>query len=172
MNLALPCRLLLLFAASGLGLAGCASVTNAPSLAPRPAEGVDPRLPVADRFAALPADPALAAALRQVAGPAFAQARIVDAAIGRAATLAAAAGPSGSESWIAAQQALSAAIAAQDPVTRAVGEFDAAVSARIRAGTRLVPQDLAAVRDIAEELARVDNRHRSAIVGVQQRLSR
>lgn len=153
-------------------LAGCASVTDAPSLAPRPAELIDPRLPVVDGSLALPADPALAAALRRVAAPAFAQARTVDAAIARAQSLAASAGPSGNESWIAAQQALSGAIAAQEPVTRALGDFDAAVAERVRSGSRLVPQDLAAVRGIAEELAAVDRRHRAAIAEVQRRLAR
>jgi hypothetical protein len=123
-------------------LAGCASVTDAPSLAPRPAELIDPRLPV------------------------------VDGSLARAQSLAASAGPAGSESWIAAQQALSGAIAAQEPVTRALGDFDAAVAERVRSGSRLVPQDLAAVRGIAAELASIDRRHRTAIAEVQRRLAR
>ncbi|UUR08234.1 hypothetical protein [Sphingomonas glaciei] len=153
------------------GLAGCASVKDAPSLARRPAEAIDPRLPIVDRSDALPADPALAAALRGIAAPAFAQARTVDGAIARAETLAAAAGPSGSESWISAQQSLSAAIAAQEPVTRAIGAFDAAVAERIASGARLVPRDLDAVRAIAGELAQVDSRHRAAIASIQRRLT-
>lgn len=165
-----PALLVLAFVA--VGLAGCAPVTDAPSLARRPAEAIDPRLPIVDRSAALPADPALAAALRRIADPAFAQARTVDAAIARAEGLAATAGPPGSESWISAQQSLSAAVAAQEPVTRAIGEFDAAVAERIASGTRLVPQDLAAVRSIADDLAAVDRRHRAALASVQRRLSR
>jgi hypothetical protein len=153
-------------------LAGCAAVPEGPSLARRPAEAIDPRLPVADRSAELPADPALAAALRRVAGPAFAQASVVDSAIGRAERLVRAAGPRGSESWIEAQQALSAAIAAQAPVTRAIGEFDQAIAERIRSGSRLVPRDLAAARAIADDLATIDRGHRAAIAALQQRLSR
>lgn len=158
--------------ALSLLLAGCASVTDAPSLARRPAEAVDPRLPIVDRSAALPADPALAAALRRIADPAFAQGRTVDAAIARAEALAGSAGVPGSESWISAQQALSAAVAAQAPVTRAIGDFDAAVTERIRSGSRLVPQDLAAVRAIASELAALDRRQRAAIASVQRQLAR
>jgi hypothetical protein len=165
MRRAPPCLLLVL-------LAGCASVTNAPSLAPRPGEGIDPRLPIVDRSAALPADPELAAALRDIAAPAFTQARSVDAVIAQADRLAAAAGPAASESWISAQQSLSAAIATQEPVTRAIGAFDAAVAERVSSGARLVPQDLAAVRAIAAELAAIDRRHRAAIAAVQARLSR
>ena len=153
-------------------LAGCASVTDAPSLARRPAEAIDPRLPIVDRSAALAADPALATALRRIADPAFAQSRAVDAAITRAETLAGTAGAPGSESWISAQQALSAAIAAQAPVTRAIGEFDAAVAERIRSGSRLVPQDLAAVRTISSELSALDRRQRGAISSIQARLAR
>ena len=159
-------------ALSLLLLAGCASVTDAPSLARRPAEAIDPRLPIVDRSAALPADPALAAALRRIADPAFAQGRTVDAAIARAEALAGSAGAPGSESWISAQQALSAAVAAQAPVTRAIGDFDAAVTERIRSGARLVPQDLAAVRAIASELAALDRRQRAAIASVQRQLAR
>ena len=172
MNRAVARYLLMLTLAGAVTLGGCAAVTDAPSLARRPAEKTDPRLPIVDRSAALPADPALAAALRRVAAPAFAQARTVDSAIERAAALARAAGASGSEGWIAAQQALSAAIAAQEPVTRAIGEFDAAVAERIRSGARLVPQDLAAIRTIAGELAEIDRRQRAAIAAVQSRLAR
>lgn len=153
-------------------LGGCAAVDNAPSLARRPAEAIDPRVPIPDASAALPADPALAAALRRLADPAFAQGRSVDSAIASAERLAASAGAPGSETWIAAQQALSAAIAAQEPVTRAIGDFDAAVAERIRSGARLVPQDLAAVRSISADLAALDRRQRSAIAAVQARLSR
>ena len=159
-------------ALSLLLLGGCASVTDAPSLGRRPAEAIDPRLPILDRSAALPADPALAAALRRIADPAFAQGRTVDAAIARAEALAGSAGAPGSESWISAQQALSAAVAAQAPVTRAIGDFDAAVTERIRSGARLVPQDLAAVRAIASDLAALDRRHRAAIASVQRQLAR
>nr|WP_314443904.1 hypothetical protein [uncultured Sphingomonas sp.] len=154
------------------GLSACAPVGDAPSLARRPAEAIDPRLPIIDRAAALPADPALAAALRRVAAPAFAQSGAVDAAIARADSLAVSAGTSGSESWISAQQALSAAVAAQEPVARAIGDFDAAVADRIRSGARLVPQDLAAVRAISSELADLDRRQRAAIAAVQRRLAR
>lgn len=158
--------------ACSLLLAGCASVADAPSLARRPAEAIDPRLPIPDRSAALPADPALAAALRRIADPAFARAPAVDAAIGRADALAGSAGAPGSESWISAQQALSAAVAAQAPITRAIGDFDEAVADRIRSGARLVPQDLAAVRAISADLAALDRRQRDAIAAVQARLAR
>jgi hypothetical protein len=172
MSRAHACQSLVLLTAASVSLAGCASVSNAPSLAPRSAEAIDPRIPIPDRSSALLADPALAESLRRIAAPALNQAQAVDLAIGRAQTLAASAGAAGSESWIAAQQALSAAIAAQEPVTRAMGEFDAALADRIRSGSRLVPQDLAAARAIAEDLARIDRRHRAAIATVQRRLSR
>jgi hypothetical protein len=53
-----------------------------------------------------------------------------------------------------------------------MGAFDSAVADRVASGARLVPQDLAAVRTISEDLATVDRRHRSAIASVQRRLSR
>lgn len=163
---------LVLLIAGGSLLAACAPVKDAPSLGRRPAEAIDPRLPIADQSAALPADPALAAALAGIARPALTQAGAVDRAIAQADTLAGSAGAAGSESWIAAQQALSAAVVAQEPVTRAMGAFDAAVAGRIASGARLVPQDLVRVREIAAELAAVDRRHRLAIAAVQARLAR
>lgn len=162
----------LLVIVAAAGLSACATATDAPSLARRPAESIDPRLPIADRSPSLPADPALVAAWQRIAAPAFAQAPAVQAALDRAGTFAAAAGPRGSESWIAAQQALSAAIAAGEPVTLAIGAFDAAVAERIRSGQRLVPQDLAAARRIAEELASLDRAQRQRAEAIQLRLSR
>lgn len=167
-----PFQSLLLLVVASATVAGCARITDAPSLARRPAEAIDPRLPVEDRSATLPADPALAAALREIAEPAFVQARVVDAAIERADALASGAGAKESDSWIAAQQALSVAVAAQAPVTQAIGAFDAAVTERIASGQRLVPQDVAAVRAIAADLAALDQRHRAAIARVQAKLSR
>lgn len=167
-----PALLLSALVLSALLLTGCAGVTDAPSLARRPAEAIDPRLPIVDRSAALPADPALAAALRRIAAPAFAQGAAIDSAIAAADRLAGSAGPAGSESWISAQQALSAAVAAQEPLTRALGDFDAAVAERITSGARLVPQDLAAVRAISADLAALDARQRAALAAVQRRLAR
>lgn len=163
---------LLLVTGAMAALGACAPVADAPSLARRPAESIDPRLPVVDRSASLPADPALAAAWRSIAAPAFAQAPAVEAAIDRASALAAGAGPRGSESWIAAQQALSAAIGEGEAVTRATGAFDAAVADRIVSGQRLVPQDLAAARRISEELTALDRKLRQGVDAVQQRLAR
>ena len=165
------CRLFLPLAAAAL-LSACGTVANAPSLERRPAERIDPRIPVVDNSQLLPADPALAAAWRRVAAPAFAQGPAVEAAIARARTLAAKAGPPASESWIAAQQALSAAVAAQAPVTRAIGEFDAAIAERIRSGQRLVARDLATARSIADDLARLDSGQRAELAAIQRQLAR
>src|SRR6476659_6887204 len=89
-------------------LAACSSTGGPyPSLQPRAAEAIDPRVeverPINDR------------PVRASIAPAIAHAE----------QLASAAGAPQSESWIAAQEALSAAIAARKPTATALGDIDA-----------------------------------------------
>src|SRR6059058_860208 len=83
-----------------------------PSLQPRAAEAIDPRVPVERPMNERPVTPALASRLAEL----VAQARSGDAAFAPAADqaerLAAAAGAPQSEGWVAAQQALSVAATA------------------------------------------------------------
>jgi hypothetical protein len=127
----------------------CGTVAGVPSLAPRAAEAIDPRLPIPDNAAALAPDPALTARLA-----------------------AAAAGPPESESWIAAQQLLSAAIAERAAFTAALGDLDELIAGRIVAGQRLVPQELAAAERLAAELAALNRAQTGELDQAGRRLGR
>ena len=156
---------LLLFAA-----ASCSTVRDAPSLAPRPSENIDPRLPVADTSGSVPADPALAGQLGELVRTARAAAGRFDAAIARAEQLAAVAGSPQSDGWVAAQQALSAAVAERYPVTRALGDIDALAAARVQGGGQLSQADQQQVREAAAEVGAIDSRQAARATAVQRRL--
>jgi hypothetical protein len=163
----------LLFSAcllAALPLAGCASVKDAPSLAPREAEGIDPRLPVPDRSAALPADPELSSALGALRERALRAAREAEPAIAAARAASLRAGARESESWIAAQQAISAAVGARAAFTTALGDLDRLIALRIRGRERLVPQDLAAAEAVVEELGVIDRRQSAVLAAASAAL--
>ena len=95
-------------------LTGCAPAGGPfPSLQPRAAEAIDPRVPVPGPVNDRPVNPALASRLAEL----VTQARSGDGEFRplaeQAERLAASAGARQSESWVAAQQALSAAVAAR-----------------------------------------------------------
>src|SRR6188508_651559 len=107
-------------------LSSCASPeTNAPSLAPRAAEAIDPRVPVPDPVIPMTPAAGLVAQLDKLVAQAVAGDQAFQPLVAHAQELASAAGPKESESWIAAQQALSAAVAARAAVTAAAGDIDA-----------------------------------------------
>ena len=151
-------------------LGGCASGSAPPSLLPRAAEAIDPRLPVERPLNDRPVNAALAAKLAEL----IRQARAGDAAFGPAAAeaerLAGAAGAAQSESWIAAQVALSAAIAARDPTARAIGDIDAIGSDKLQAQGGLSPADLAAIKAAGDEAGTIDQRQADAVKAIKARL--
>ncbi len=134
-----------------------------PSLQPRAAESIDPRLepvrPVNDR----PVAPALAARLDAL----VAQARAGDAefapAIAEAERLAAAAGAPQSESWIAAEQAPSAGVAGRRAAAGALG----ANALQTQGG--IAPNDLDAIQSAAAEVLAIARGQTSRIDATQRR---
>jgi len=153
-------------------LAACAGPVAPPSLLPRAAEAIDPRVPVERPMNDRPVDPALASKL----GALVSQARSGDDAFAPAAAeaerLAASAGAPQSESWIAAQQALSAAIAARDPTVQALGDIDSLGADRLQTNGGLSPNDLAAIQQAGAEVGAIDQRQASTIKSVQDQLAR
>jgi hypothetical protein len=141
-----------------------------PSLLPRAAEAIDPRVPVTGPVNTRPVTPALAARLAEL----VTQARSGDAAfrpaLDRAEQLTAAAGAPQSESWVAAQQALSAAVAAREPTAHALGDIDALGANRLQSQGGLSPADLAAVQSAGAEVGAIDQRQADAIESLQRRL--
>lgn len=141
-----------------------------PSLQPRSAEAIDPRVqpmrPINDR----PVAPPLAAQL----GTLVAQARSGEAAFGPAAAqaeqLAAAAGAPQSEGWIAAQEALTAAIAARRPTALAQADIDALAAAALQTHGGIAPNDLKAIQGAAAEVAAIAGGQTDRIAAIQKRL--
>jgi hypothetical protein len=167
----MPSRALVPILVAGLTAACATPVSQAPSLAPRAAEAIDPRLPVGGESPAVgPADPALVARLGELVGRAAEGDRAFQPAMDAAERLAAAAGPSQSESWVAAQQALSAAVAARAPTTRAIGDIDALAAANLTARQWIGPADLAAIEAAAEQAGAIERRQAERITAVQARL--
>ena len=158
------------FALALLLLSACAAPqAGEPSLAPRAAEAIDPRVPIPSAVVAGPADPALESRIAALMAEIAAGSNAFQAAANQAEALAAAAGPAESESWIVAQEALSAAVAARAPVTRAIADLDALAAERIERGG-ILPGDLAAIQAATAEAAAVGERQAEAIDRLQARL--
>lgn len=154
-----------------VALAACASPGGPyPSLQPRAAEQVDPRLPVERPVNDRAASPALAARLRDLTDRAAAGAAAFDSAVSEAERLAGGAGAPHSEGWISAQQALSVAVAARQPVALALGETDALAANALQTQGGIAPNDLAAIQSAAAEIAAIDRREADRIKAIQQRL--
>jgi len=141
-----------------------------PSLQPRAAEAIDPRLQPADPMNDRPVTPALAARLASLVE----EARGGDAAFapvaGEAERLASATGTPQSESWIVAQQALSAAIAARQPTAQAQADIDALGATTLQRQSGLAPNDLKAIQAAANEVAAIASGQTDRIAAIQRRL--
>ena len=154
-----------------LALTACSSAGGPyPSLQPRAAEAIDPRLqpvrPMNDR----PVTPALASQLAVLVEQARTGEAAFEPAAASAERLAAMAGAAQSESWIAAQTALSAAIAARRPTALAQGDIDALGAARLQTQGGIAPNDLEAIDNAAAEVAAIARRQTDRIDAIQRRL--
>jgi hypothetical protein len=141
-----------------------------PSLRPRAAETIDPRVPVNRPVNDRPVTPALASRLAALVEQARAGAGSFDAAASEAERLASGAGAPQSEGWIAAEEALTAAIAARRPVATALGDIDALAASSLQAQQGLAPNDLSAVKDAQAEVGVLDARQSERVDAIQKRL--
>jgi GAF domain-containing protein len=159
--------------ALGLFCAGCTTPPGAePSLAPRAAEAIDPRLPVVAAPDPAPADPALAGRLAALLGQARAAATEFDSTERQVRALAAAAGPAQSESWVSAQAGLARLERARGPAASAAAEVDALAAERLRVGRSYTAADLAALEQAAAELRAINERQVAALDSISQALAR
>jgi hypothetical protein len=150
---------------------GCSHVGGPyPSLAPRAAEAIDPRIEVVRPVNDRPVTSGLMARLSAL----VAQARGGDADFAPAAStaerLTASAGARQSESWIAAQEALSAAIAARRPTAMAQADIDGLATDAIQTQGGIAPNDLAAIDRAAAEVKAISSRQTDRIHAMQRRL--
>ena len=155
-----------------LGLLSACSTPpgNYPSLAPRPQEAIDPRIPIPNEVRVGPADPNLSAHLAALIDQAEAGDRAFQGVAENAERLAASAGAQQSESWVAAQQALSAAQEARGPTTRALGDIDAIGADALQKNGGIPAGNLAAIQAAAAKVSNIDNAEADRIDAIQRRL--
>ncbi len=150
--------------------AGCAAPSNYPTLAPRGAEAIDPRVPIVADPSPGTLDPRTAAALAEAVAAARGGTATFNQLARQAEALAAAAGPRQSESWIAAQQALSALGAQHGVTTSAATKIDEIAAERIDKTRWLVPAARAAIEAAAAEVGAISDRQSATIDRLGARL--
>ena len=154
-------------------LAACSPVSGPePSLAPRAAEAIDPRVPIPDTLPAGTADAALARQLDQLVGQVRAGVAPFQERLAVADRLAAAAGPISSESWVAAQSALSLLVEQNGVTTRAAADIDALAASRLQQQHWIRPADQGAITAAAGEVAAIGGPQAAAIARIRDRLAR
>jgi hypothetical protein len=154
-----------------LVLGGCSSTGGPyPSLQPRAAEAIDPRLQPAAAVNDRPVKPALAAQLAKLVEQARGGEAAFEPAVADAERLAAAAGAPHSEGWIAAQQALSAAISARQPTALAQADIDAIAATALQTNGGIAPNDLEAIQEAAAEVATIARAQTDRIDAIKRRL--
>ena len=160
----LPCLVL-------LTLSACAAPGGPyPSLRPRAAEAIDPRVPVVRPINDRPVTPGLAARLSALVDQAQSGNVAFDAAASAAERLASGAGAPQSESWIAAQEALTAAIAARRPTATAIGDIDEIGATALQTQAGIAPNDFAAIKSAAATVSAIDRRQAERVNAIQKRL--
>ena len=155
-------------------VAACASPTIGPepSLAPRAAEAIDPRLPIPDEVPTGTVDPALAGQLEQLVGEARSGEPAFDGRQAEAERLAVAAGPMASESWVVAQQSLSLLIEQYGVTTRVAANIDALASSRLATRSWITPADQHAIATAGAQVGAISERQAAAIDRVKNQLAR
>ena len=154
-----------------IALAGCSAPGGPyPSLQPRIAERIDPRVPVERPMNDRPVSATLAGRLAELVSEARAGDAVFDAVATQAEQLASAAGAPQSESWIVAQEALSAAVAARKATATALGDIDALGATALQTQGGMAPSDLAAIQDAAAEASAIDRRQAGRIDAIQRQL--
>ena len=166
-------RSLILLAAAAM-MAGCSTPRTAsePSLAPRAAEAIDPRVPIPDSVPSGPVDPALASRIDALLAEARSGVPAFEAREAEAARLAAAAGPVSSESWVAAQQALSRLVEQFGVTTRVAADVDALASTRLETNRWISPADRQAIESAASAVAAISEPQAAAIARIRDQLAR
>jgi hypothetical protein len=141
-----------------------------PSLQPRAAETIDPRVPVVRPVNDRPVTAGLAARLAALIDQAQSGDAAFDGAASVAERLAGGAGPPRSESWIAAQEALTAAIAARRPTATAMGDIDEIGATALQNQAGIAPNDFAAIKSAAAKVGAIDSRQADRVASIQKRL--
>ena len=141
-----------------------------PSLQPRAAEAIDPRVPVVRPMNDRPADTEISARLAELVDQAQRGNAAFDGPAAQAEHLAASAGTPKSEGWIAAEETLTAAIAARKETATALGDIDAIAASALETQRGIAPNDLAAIQHAAALVSSLDQRQAERIAALQRQL--
>lgn len=156
-----------------LAAAACSTTpVQEPSLAPRAAEAIDPRVPLPSVIPSGPVDASLAERLRTLVDTVRAGTPAFDAQEAEATRLTSAAGPMASESWIAAQQSLSVLIEQYGVTSKAAADIDALASARLEGQRWIRPADQQAIAAAAAEVSAISGPQSAAISRLSNQLAR
>jgi hypothetical protein len=156
---------------SFLVLSACAAPGGPyPSLQPRTAEAIDPRVPVVRPINNRPVSATLAARLSALVDQAQSGNAAFDTAASEAERLASSAGAPQSEGWISAQEALTAAIAARKITATALGDIDALAATAFQTQSGIAPNDLAAIKKAQSVVGLLDRRQAERTDAIQKRL--
>lgn len=164
---AVPSSLLVLV----LALSACSAPGGPyPSLQPRAAEAIDPRVPVEKPLNDRPVTPALASHLAELVANARSGDTEFETAADQAERLSASAGARQSESWVVAQQALTVAVVARGPVGSALADIDETGAVALQTHGGIAPSDLAAIKRAAAEVGQIDQHEAARVKAIQGRL--
>lgn len=164
---AAPCCLLGFVAA----LSACSAPGGPyPSLQPRAAEAIDPRVPVEKPMNDRPVTPALASHLAELVARARSGDSEFETAADRAEQLSASAGAPQSENWVVAQEALTVTVAARAPVGSDLADIDETGAIALQTHGGIAPSDLAAIKSAAAEVGQIDQREAARVKAIQDRL--
>ena len=156
---------------TALMLSACSTPNGLyPSLQPREAEKIDPRVPVERPINNRATAPALATRLASLVDEALGGEQAFDSAAANAEHLAASAGVPQSESWILAQEALTAAIAARKQTVSALSDIDEIGANALQTHGGIAPNDLAAIDRAAAEVAEIAQRQAARLKSIENRL--
>jgi hypothetical protein len=155
-------------------LSACSSPSAGPepSLAQRPAEAIDPRIPIPGEIPAGPADAALLGELDALVSQARAGVGPFQSLEVTASRLAAVAGPVSSESWVSAQQALSRLVEQYGVTTRAAADIDALAAQRLKERRWIGAADQRAIASASTEIGAIDDTQSAAIARIREQLAR
>ena len=152
-------------------VSGCAAPGGPyPSLQPRAAERIDPRVPVERPLNDRPVSAGLAGRLASLVADAGSGDEAFAVAAANAEKLAGAAGPRQSESWIAAQEALTAAIAARKSTTSALADIDEIGARQLQVQGGISPHDLSAIQSAASRVSAIARAQAARIDAIKSRL--
>jgi hypothetical protein len=159
---------------AAVALASCSTPRTAPepSLAPRAAEAIDPRVPIPDTVPSGPVDPALASRIDSLLAEARSGIPAFEAKEAEASRLSANAGPVSSEGWVAAQQALSRLVEQFGVTTRVAADIDALASSRLESNRWIRPADREAITAAQSAIAAISEPQAAAIARIREHLAR